>query len=54
MTEFGIQDEPQFGFALDDVERIAEVGLANGFTALWFSEHFMLNVDAMDKVLLDT
>jgi alkanesulfonate monooxygenase SsuD/methylene tetrahydromethanopterin reductase-like flavin-dependent oxidoreductase (luciferase family) len=53
MTEFGIQIEPQFGFSLDEVERIAEVGIANGFSTLWFSDHFMLDADAVDKVLLD-
>ena len=53
MTEFGIQIEPQFGFALNEVEQIAEVGLANGFSTLWFSDHFMLDADAVDKVLLD-
>ncbi len=53
MTEFGIQVEPQFGFTLDEVEQIAEVGLANGFSTLWFSDHFMLDADAVDKVLLD-
>ena len=53
MTEFGIQIEPQFGFAPNEVEQIAEVGLANGFSTLWFSDHFMLDADAVDKVLLD-
>ena len=53
MTEFGIQVEPQFGFTLDEVEQIAEIGLANGFSTLWFSDHFMLDADAVDKVLLD-
>ncbi len=53
MTEFGIQIEPQFGFTLDAVEQIAEAGLANGFSTLWFSDHFMLDADAVDKVLLD-
>lgn len=52
-TEFGIEVEPQFGFTLDEVERIAEVGFANGFSTIWFSDHFMLDADAVDKVLLD-
>ena len=53
MTEFGIQIEPQFGFTLNEVEQIAEAGLASGFSTLWFSDHFMLDADAVDKVLLD-
>lgn len=31
MIEFGIQVEPQFGFALDEVEQMVEFDFANGF-----------------------
>ena len=51
--EFGIQVEPQFGFDYEDISQIAKVGIENGFSTLWFSDHFMLDVDATDKVLLD-
>ncbi len=51
--EFGIQIEPQFGFDYEDISKIAQKGLSNGFSTVWFSDHFMLNENATDKVLLD-
>ena len=51
--EFGIQIEPQFGFEYTDISNIAEKGLDNGFGTLWFSDHFMLDADSTDRVLLD-
>ena len=51
--EFGVQIEPQFGFNYADVTEIAEFALDNGFTGLWFSDHFMLDVDATNRELLD-
>ncbi|MHA1136065.1 MAG: LLM class flavin-dependent oxidoreductase [Candidatus Thorarchaeota archaeon] len=51
--EFGIQIEPQFGFEYDDISNIARNGLENGFSTLWFSDHFMLDADSTDRVLLD-
>ncbi|MHA1928279.1 MAG: LLM class flavin-dependent oxidoreductase [Candidatus Thorarchaeota archaeon] len=51
--EFGVQIEPQFGFEFDDVLSIANTALENGFSTLWFSDHFMLNADATEEVLLD-
>ncbi|MHA2140013.1 MAG: LLM class flavin-dependent oxidoreductase [Candidatus Thorarchaeota archaeon] len=50
---FGVQIEPQFGFNYEDVTEIAEKSLENGFEVVWFSDHFMLNADATDRVLLD-
>ncbi|MHA1909064.1 MAG: LLM class flavin-dependent oxidoreductase [Candidatus Thorarchaeota archaeon] len=50
---FGVQVEPQFGFSYSDVLNIAEAGVKNGFSTVWFSDHFMLDKDATDKVLLD-
>jgi alkanesulfonate monooxygenase SsuD/methylene tetrahydromethanopterin reductase-like flavin-dependent oxidoreductase (luciferase family) len=50
---FGVQVEPQFGFDYSDVLNIAETGLKNGFSTVWFSDHFMLDKDSTDKVLLD-
>jgi hypothetical protein len=35
MTDRGIQVDPQFAFTLDEVQRIAEVGLPNGFSTLF-------------------
>ena len=50
---YGVQIEPQFGFGFEDVTRIADVALKNGFSTLWFSDHFMLDEDATDRVLLE-
>ncbi|MHA1246437.1 MAG: LLM class flavin-dependent oxidoreductase [Candidatus Thorarchaeota archaeon] len=49
----GVQIEPQFGFTYDRIQEIAEHALLTGFSALRFSDHFMLNKDATDRVLLD-
>lgn len=51
--EFGIQIEPQFGFEYDAISNLARKGLDNGFSTLWFSDHFMLDADSTDRVLLD-
>ena len=50
---FGVQIEPQFGFNYNDVLEIADKALGNGFEVVWFSDHFMLDADATDRVLLD-
>jgi alkanesulfonate monooxygenase SsuD/methylene tetrahydromethanopterin reductase-like flavin-dependent oxidoreductase (luciferase family) len=52
-VEFGIQVEPQFGYSFADVVGIAKTGLKNNFSVLWFSDHFMLDADAIDKQLLE-
>lgn len=49
----GVQIEPQFGFSFDDVKTIALAARDGGFTTLWFSDHFILNETATDKILLD-
>jgi alkanesulfonate monooxygenase SsuD/methylene tetrahydromethanopterin reductase-like flavin-dependent oxidoreductase (luciferase family) len=53
MMEFGIQVEPQFGFEYEEISEIASKGLDNGFSTLWFSDHFMLDADSTDRILLD-
>ncbi len=50
---FGVQVEPQFGFSYSEVLKIADESQKNGFSTVWFSDHFMLDKDAVDKVLLD-
>jgi alkanesulfonate monooxygenase SsuD/methylene tetrahydromethanopterin reductase-like flavin-dependent oxidoreductase (luciferase family) len=52
-VRFGVQIEPQFGFEYKDVLEISEKALENGFDMIWFSDHFMLDADATDRVLLD-
>ena len=51
--EFGVQIEPQFGFEYEDISMIGKIGLENGFNTLWFSDHFMLDAESIDRVLLD-
>ena len=51
--EFGVQIEPQVGFNLESILQIADSALENGFSTLWFSDHFMLDAESTDRVLLD-
>jgi alkanesulfonate monooxygenase SsuD/methylene tetrahydromethanopterin reductase-like flavin-dependent oxidoreductase (luciferase family) len=53
MMRFGVQVEPQFGFSYNDVVEISDKALDNGFEVVWFSDHFMLDADATDRILLD-
>lgn len=53
MVDYGIQIEPQFGFTLSDILEITTTGQENGFSTLWFSDHFMLDANATSRVLLD-
>ncbi len=51
--EFGVQIEPQFGYTFDNVSKITDVALKTGFSTVWFSDHFMLDKDATDRILLE-
>ena len=51
--EFGVQIEPQFSYTFEDILEITETALQNGFSTIWFSDHFMLDKDSIDRVLLD-
>jgi alkanesulfonate monooxygenase SsuD/methylene tetrahydromethanopterin reductase-like flavin-dependent oxidoreductase (luciferase family) len=51
--EFGVQIEPQFGYSFDEISAITDVALKKGFSTIWFSDHFMLDKDSVDRVLLD-
>ncbi len=51
--DFGVQIEPQFGYTFDDVSTITEVALKNKFNTIWFSDHFMLDTESTDRILLD-
>ena len=53
ILEYGIQIEPQFGYSFDDVCAITESGLKHKFGTIWFSDHFMLDKDSTDRILLD-
>ncbi len=51
--KFGIQIEPQFGYSYDDILDISQSATKYGFSTLWFSDHFMLDSDVTNRVLLD-
>lgn len=44
--EFGIQIEPQFGYAYEDVAAIARDSERLGLTSLWLSDHLFLNAES--------
>jgi alkanesulfonate monooxygenase SsuD/methylene tetrahydromethanopterin reductase-like flavin-dependent oxidoreductase (luciferase family) len=50
---FGVQVEPQFGYSFKDVVAIVEAAVTEGYSTLWFSDHFMLDKEATDRELLD-
>ncbi len=50
MTYLGIQIEPQFGYTFEDIKTIVQTAEEKGFTHAWFSDHFMLNAEATDKI----
>ncbi|HEV2250684.1 MAG TPA: LLM class flavin-dependent oxidoreductase [Candidatus Limnocylindria bacterium] len=45
--DLGIQIEPQFGFAYDDIVAIGKAGERAGFTRLWLSDHLFLDPEAI-------
>ena len=53
MMHIGVQIEPQFGYKFEDVVEICESALDSGIRKVWFSDHFMLNKEATERVLLD-
>lgn len=53
MLSFGIQIEPQFGYEYSRIRSLSSLAIENGFDTVWFSDHFILNSEATDRVLLD-
>jgi F420-dependent oxidoreductase-like protein len=51
--DLGVQIEPQFGFAFEDILAIAKDAEAAGFTRLWVSDHLFLGKDAVDVDCLE-
>ena len=51
---FGIQVEPQFGFAYDGVFAIAREAEEAGFDSIWLSDHLFLNEDSVGDDCLET
>ena len=45
--DLGVQIEPQFGFAFDELVAIANDAERAGFTRYWVSDHFFLDPDSM-------
>jgi F420-dependent oxidoreductase-like protein len=52
-VDLGVQIEPQFGFAFDDVLGIAHDAEAANFTHLWLSDHLFLGPDAVSTDCLE-
>lgn len=52
--KYGIQIEPQFGFSFDEIKKIALAAEQNNFHSIWFSDHFFLDTDAIDKNCFDS
>ncbi|MHA1304026.1 MAG: LLM class flavin-dependent oxidoreductase [Candidatus Heimdallarchaeaceae archaeon] len=48
MTYSGVQIEPQFGYTFEQIKNIVQKAEALGFSHAWFSDHFMLNQDAVN------
>jgi len=46
-VEFGLQIEPQFGYAYEDVRAIAADAESLGLSSLWVSDHLFLNADSV-------
>ena len=53
MVQFGLQIEPAFGFAYDEVAGLASECRPHGYTSIWASDHFMLNAGQPDRNCLD-
>lgn len=49
MTMLAVQIEPQWGFSYRDVATIATAAEANGFDALWVSDHLLWDGEAADR-----
>lgn len=47
MTTFGVQIEPQMGYAWKEIYNIVQTAEKNGFTHTWFSDHFLLREDSV-------
>ena len=45
--DFGVQIEPQFGYAYEDIVAIGTAAERAGFTRLWLSDHLFLGPDAV-------
>ena len=52
--KFGIQIEPQFGFTYDEIKRIALIADKSSFHSIWFSDHFFLDKNSIDKNCFET
>lgn len=54
MTRFAVQIEPQFGFAFDDVVRVAQLAERTGCHALWSSDHLLWDADSTQRHCFET
>jgi len=49
MVEFGLQIEPQYGFAYDQIRDLALLCESVGFNSIWCSDHFFLDQHSEDR-----
>lgn len=53
MLRVGIQIEPQYGFAFDEVAQIARAAEQAGYHALWSSDHLLWDPDSTQRQCFD-
>ena len=53
MVQFGLQIEPQFGFAYEQIRDLAAACRSHGFESIWASDHFMLDPRDSERNCLD-
>lgn len=51
--DFGLQIEPAYGFEYDYAAEIANTSSQHGYTSVWASDHFMLNLTDSDRNCMD-
>jgi len=47
-VDFGVQIEPQYGFAYNDIFEVASEAETLGFESIWVSDHFFMTNDSLD------
>ncbi len=50
----GVQIEPQFGYTLEQIKEIVQAAETREFSHAWFSDHFMLDADSVNRTCIET
>ncbi len=53
MIDLGLQIEPQFGYDYAEIIAISQKAAETGIHNIWFSDHFFLDKESVDKVSYD-